>query len=128
MTSEYTGGISGYQVEAARTGSSAHDPTDPEASLLRNLALAGMGLTGEAGEVCDLLKKVVFHGKPLDADVRAKLLLEMGDVLWYLAHAATTLGVTLDDVANANAAKLRARFPDGFTCADAAAKRDEAGR
>lgn len=126
MGDVYTDGISGYQVEAARTGSSVHDPSDPEASLMRNLALAGMGLTGEAGEVCDLLKKVVFHGKPLDATVRTKLVLEMGDVLWYLAHAATTLGVTLDDVANANAAKLRARFPDGFTRADAAAKRDEA--
>lgn len=128
MTTEYTNGISGYQAEAARTGSSAHDPADPEANLMHNLALAGMGLTGEAGEVCDLLKKIVFHGKPLDAATRAKLVLEMGDVLWYLAHAATTLGVTLDDVANANAAKLRARFPDGFTRADAAAKRDEGGR
>lgn len=125
MADEYTGGVSGYQAEAWRTGSSADDPTDVGASLMRNLALAGMGLAGESGEVCDLLKKVVFHGKPLDAAMRAKLVLEMGDVLWYLAHAATTLGVSLDDVANANAAKLRARFPDGFTRADAAAKRDE---
>ena len=116
--------LNAYQRAAARTGGSDLQP----GNTLKGLSCAGLGLTGEAGEVCDLLKKVVFHGKPLDADVRAKLLLEMGDVLWYLAHAATTLGVTLDDVANANAAKLRVRFPDGFTRADAAAKRDEAGR
>jgi NTP pyrophosphatase (non-canonical NTP hydrolase) len=46
--------------------------------------LAAMGLAGEAGEVCDLLKKHLLHGKELDRDELNK---ELGDVLWYLFHA-----------------------------------------
>jgi NTP pyrophosphatase (non-canonical NTP hydrolase) len=106
-----------YQAEAERTGSAV-----PEFN--GRLALGGLGLTGEAGEVADLIKKHLFHGRALD---RAQLVKELGDVLWYVAFTATTLGVPLSEVAAANVAKLRARFPSGFNHADAAAKRDEQG-
>jgi NTP pyrophosphatase (non-canonical NTP hydrolase) len=81
-----------------------------------------LGLAGEAGEVCDLLKKVHGHGKPYDAD---KLKKELGDVLWYLANLASAHGFSLSDVAQTNVDKLRARYPEGFTVAAAAAKADE---
>lgn len=113
-----------YQREVARTGSCV--PRDDEARVMRELSLCGMGVSGEAGEVTDLLKKVVHHGRPFD-DVRSKLILEMGDVLWYLAHLANVIGVDLGDVAQANIDKLRARFPQGFTREDSVAKRDEKG-
>lgn len=71
----------------------------------------GMGLAGEAGETCDYLKKVVFHGHTLDKD---KLKKELGDCLWYIATLATTAGLSLADVATANIEKLRARYPEGF--------------
>ncbi len=71
----------------------------------------GMGLAGESGEVCDYLKKVVFHGHSLDAD---KLKDELGDVLWYLANLADTTGLSLSEVAEHNIEKLRQRYPDGF--------------
>ncbi len=69
------------------------------------------GLTGEAGEVAELLKKKLFQGRGYAAD---KMLAELGDVLWYLDLMAELHGYTLDDVAAANVAKLRARYPDGF--------------
>ena len=76
------------------------------------LSLGALGLSGESGEVTDLVKKFLFHGHPLDAE---KVKKELGDVLWYLAVLADTCGIPLNDVATANIDKLRARYPDGFS-------------
>lgn len=73
------------------------------------LMLAGMGLGGEAGEVCDEAKKVAFHGKDMD---RSALVKEMGDVLWYFALMLAIHGLTLDEVMTANVIKLCDRYPD----------------
>jgi NTP pyrophosphatase (non-canonical NTP hydrolase) len=72
---------------------------------------AALGLAGEVGETCELVKKARFHGKRLDTDA---LLAELGDVLYYVAVLAYECGHTLDGVAAHNVAKLRARYPDGF--------------
>jgi NTP pyrophosphatase (non-canonical NTP hydrolase) len=84
-----------------------------------------LGLTGEAGEVADLLKKGFGHGHGVD---REKLQKELGDVLWYLAVLADSFGLTLSEVARANVAKLRARYPTGFSIEASKAKADEAQR
>ena len=73
-----------------------------------------MGLCGEAGEAIDLVKKHLAQGHPLD---REALIKELGDVAWYLAETAFALDVTLDEVCGRNIAKLRARYPDGFSTA-----------
>lgn len=70
-----------------------------------------LGLAGETGEVVELVKKARFHAKPLDV---THLREEIGDVLWYLTDLCTQAGFTLADAAADNAAKLRARYPDGF--------------
>lgn len=97
---------------------------EPCEDLLRifDVLIWGQGIAGEAGEVCDLIKKVHGHGTPFDGE---KLKKELGDVLWYVAALADAHGFTLADVAEANAAKLRARHPNGFTVATANAKADE---
>lgn len=71
-----------------------------------------MGLNGEAGECIDILKKSKFQGHVLD---KAKIIDELGDVLWYIAEAAEGLEVTLEDIAKHNVEKLKARYPDGFS-------------
>lgn len=70
------------------------------------------GLTGEAGEVADLIKKHFGHGHELDL---TKVKKELGDVLWYLSQLAEQFGLSMDDVGEANIAKLKARYPDGFS-------------
>ena len=70
-----------------------------------------LGISGEAGEYCELIKKRHFHGKGLDTQEAKK---ELGDVLYYVAMAASNLGVSLEDIAQANVNKLLARYPDGF--------------
>lgn len=82
----------------------------------------GLGLTGEAGEVADLLKKGHGHGHGVDRD---KVCKELGDVAWYLSALAQAHGFTLDQVLAANVAKLRARYPDGFTIEASKVKGEE---
>ena len=71
-----------------------------------------LGIAGESGEYCELIKKEFFNGKPLDLEDAKK---ELGDILYYVAMAANNLHISLDDVADLNVRKLRARYPDGFT-------------
>lgn len=71
--------------------------------------MCAMGISGEGGEFADLVKKASYQGH--DFDVRHALL-ELGDVLYYVSVAAIALGYTLTDVMEANAEKLRKRYPD----------------
>lgn len=82
---------------------SAHGDTYRE-----RLMLAGMGLGGEAGEVCDHAKKVAFHGRGMDRDALVK---ELGDVLWYFALMLSTNSISFDEVMDTNVYKLCDRYP-----------------
>lgn len=73
--------------------------------------LGGMGIAGEAGEVCDLLKKVVFHGKEMNRD---DLLKELGDVQWYAQLIMNLYGITDGEVKTRNVVKLCARYPERY--------------
>ena len=71
-----------------------------------------MGLNGEAGEVIDLVKKSVFHGHDFEIEALEK---EIGDVCWYVAMICHALNINLEDVMKKNIAKLKIRYPDGFS-------------
>jgi NTP pyrophosphatase (non-canonical NTP hydrolase) len=73
--------------------------------------MAALGLAGETGEVCDIIKKHLFHDHELD---QPKLEKELGDVLWYLAVLSHAYGLDLEQVAQTNIAKLKRRYPEGF--------------
>jgi NTP pyrophosphatase (non-canonical NTP hydrolase) len=75
------------------------------------LICGGMGVAGESGEVCDYIKKIIFHGHELDKN---KIIKECGDVLWYIALIADGINVDMDTIAQTNINKLKARYPDGF--------------
>lgn len=70
-----------------------------------------MGLCGESGEAIDIVKKWLAQGHELDKEKLAK---ELGDICWYLAETATALGLSLEDIMEANIEKLRKRYPEGF--------------
>lgn len=100
-----------YQELAGRTDNSDLD-----------LAGCALGVTGEAGEFADLVKKWEYHGKAIDLEQGAK---ELGDVCWYIARAAKRLGYTFEQILEMNIAKLRLRYPQGFSAAASAARVDE---
>jgi NTP pyrophosphatase (non-canonical NTP hydrolase) len=75
------------------------------------LIVSALGLAGEAGEFANLVKKMTAHGHPFDSEALED---ELGDVLWYLAEAATAAGLNLERIAELNVKKLLNRYPDGF--------------
>lgn len=77
---------------------------------------ASIGINTEGGEIADQIKRHVFYGKPID---KVNLIEEAGDVLWYLAVLLNACGSSFDDAMDRNIAKLRARFGDKFTEAQA---------
>ena len=90
-----------YQRKAMRTAT--HKCYD--------LANAALGLTGEAGEVADIIKKHLYQGHDL---YPSEVIEELGDVLWYVALMADCFNVTLGFVMQQNITKLKARYPEGF--------------
>jgi NTP pyrophosphatase (non-canonical NTP hydrolase) len=93
-----------YEHAAART---INPSLSPEQRLLDAVA----GLAEEAGEVLGLVRKHLFQQRTLD---RERLNEELGDALWCLTIAARSAGLSLDELAQANVAKLAARHPTGF--------------
>ena len=67
-----------------------------------------LGLCGEAGEVAEKIKKHIRDGRSLEG-----VGLELGDVLWYISALADDLGVTLEEIAQANVDKLQSRKDRG---------------
>jgi NTP pyrophosphatase (non-canonical NTP hydrolase) len=78
------------------------------------LLTASVGLASESGEFSEIVKKVIFQGKELNADVRYHMLRELGDICWYLANAANALDADLEEIVKMNIKKLESRYPNGF--------------
>jgi NTP pyrophosphatase (non-canonical NTP hydrolase) len=97
--------LAGYERLAART-------LNPSLTRDQRLLDATAGLAEEAGEVLGLVRKHIFMHHELDV---ARLKIELGDALWCLTAAAGAAGVSLDEVAAANLAKLRRRYPEGYS-------------
>ena len=86
---------------------------DREGANIERLTTAGVGLAAESGEFLEIVKKMVFQGKPWNNDNREHLIIELGDVMWYVAQACMALDVSFDDVIRGNVNKLEKRYPGG---------------
>ncbi len=76
------------------------------------IVMATMGLSGEVGELNDMIKKWIFHKTDMDITHAKK---ELGDITWYVACMAHSFGWDLDEILQMNIDKLRTRYPDGFS-------------
>ena len=75
-----------------------------------NFVYPTLGLTGEAGEVSEKIKKVLRDDNGIvDGLKRQEIKKELGDVLWYLSQIATELDLSLDDIATFNVEKINSR-------------------
>lgn len=77
------------------------------------LLTAGIGLASEAGEFDEIIKKMVFQGKPWNEDTRFHLFRELGDIAWYWVNACRAIGVDPNEVIEENVRKLESRYPGG---------------
>ena len=84
-----------------------------EGANIERLTTSGVGLAAESGEFLEIVKKMVFQGKPWSDANREHLLIELGDVMWYVAQACMALEVSFDEVIEGNIKKLEKRYPGG---------------
>ena len=87
------------------------DVTD-DADIPR-LLTAALGLSAEAGEFTEVVKKIILQGKPYNEENVFHMKRELGDICWYLAQACMALDTTFDEVIEMNVDKLKARYPGG---------------
>jgi len=80
---------------------------------IQRLLTASVGISAESGEFMEIVKKMIFQGKPCNEDNLEHLKIELGDIMWYVAQACMALDVDMEDVLNTNIKKLEKRYPDG---------------
>ena len=86
---------------------------DREGANIERLLTSGVGINAEGGEFLEIIKKMVFQGKPWNEDNREHLIIELGDIMWYVAQATQALGISMEEVLDTNITKLSKRYPKG---------------
>ena len=77
------------------------------------LLTAAVGMSAEAGEFTEIVKKIIFQGKPVTEENLFHLKRELGDVMWYVSQACLGLDISIEEVIQMNFEKLSARYPEG---------------
>ena len=88
---------------------------DAEWTEPQRLLTGAIGICSEGGELLDLVKKLLFQGKEPTPELREKIKLELGDVMWYVQQVLIWSSWTLEEVLAENTKKLTGRFPEGFS-------------
>ena len=78
-----------------------------------HLLTAALGLTAEAGEFSEVVKKIILQGNPYTEENVFHMKRELGDICWYIAQACMALDTTFDEIIEMNVDKLKARYPGG---------------
>ena len=86
---------------------------DRKGANIERLTPAAVGMSAESGEFMEIVKKMVFQGKPWDEHNRKHLIIELGDVMWYVAQACMALDISFEEVIEGNIKKLEKRYPGG---------------
>ena len=86
---------------------------DGKGANIHRLLTAAVGISAEGGEFMEIVKKMVFQGKPWNEPNREHLIIELGDVMWYVMQACMALEVPIDEVVERNVEKLKSRYPGG---------------
>ena len=77
------------------------------------LLTAALGICAEGGEFTEVVKKMVFQGKPVNDENIFHMKRELGDIMWYVAQACMALDTDFDEIIEMNVEKLKARYPGG---------------
>ena len=86
---------------------------DRKGANIERLLTAGVGINAEGGEFLEIIKKMIFQGKPWNEDNREHLIIELGDIMWYAAQATQALEISMEEVLDTNIRKLSKRYPEG---------------
>ena len=86
---------------------------DREGANIERLLTAGVGINAEGGEFLEIVKKMIFQGKPWNDANKHHLVTELGDLMWYITQACMALEISMEDVVSTNVKKLEKRYPGG---------------
>ena len=86
---------------------------DEKGANIERLMTGAIGLNAEGGEVMEIVKKLIFQGKPWDDQNIYHLKRELGDVMWYVMQCLIALDSSMDEIVGMNVEKLKARYPGG---------------
>ena len=89
------------------------DELEGQGADVSRLLTAAFGMSAEAGEFSEVVKKIFLQGKPYNEDNIFHMKRELGDLCWYLAQACMALDITFEEVLEMNYEKLSARYPEG---------------
>ena len=80
---------------------------------VERLLTAAVGMSAESGEFTEIVKKMIFQGKPVNEDNLFHLKRELGDIMWYVAQACMALDTDFNEIIEMNVDKLKSRYPGG---------------
>ena len=80
---------------------------------IERLLTAAVGMSAESGEFTEVVKKIIFQGKPVNEENLFHLKRELGDIMWYVAQACMALDTSFDEIIEMNVEKLQKRYPGG---------------
>ena len=80
---------------------------------VERLLTAAVGMSAESGEFTEVVKKMIFQGKPVNEENLFHLKRELGDIMWYVAQACMALDTDFNEIIEMNVEKLKARYPGG---------------
>ena len=86
---------------------------DEKGANIERLLTGAVGINSEGGEIMEIVKKLVFQGKPWDKETKYHLKRELGDVMWYVMQCLLALDTSMDEIVGMNVEKLKARYPGG---------------
>ena len=80
---------------------------------VERLLTAAVGMSAESGEFTEIVKKMIFQGKPVNEENLFHLKRELGDIMWYVAQACMALDTDFNEIIEMNVDKLKSRYPGG---------------
>ena len=80
---------------------------------VERLLTAAVGMSAESGEFTEIVKKMIFQGKPVNEENLFHLKRELGDIMWYVAQACMALDTDFNEIIEMNVNKLKSRYPGG---------------
>jgi len=90
------------------------DKIEEQGIAPERILTACIGMSSEAGEFSDIIKKIFFQGKEVNEETIRHLKLELGDIMWYISQACIALDISISEIINMNIEKLEKRYPGGF--------------
>ena len=86
---------------------------DEKGANIERLLTGAVGINAEGGEVMEIVKKLIFQGKPWNDETVYHLKRELGDVMWYVMQCLIALDSSMEEIVGMNVEKLKARYPGG---------------